>query len=94
MSRIDNIGQNGNNGDHYEELFKRNKALIETSGLKYRPGVYNGKSIVFQFRDPDKPTIDFYPHTGRWKIFRQRRPIMMEGGAEKFIRWYSKIRRG
>jgi hypothetical protein len=50
-----------------------------------------GMSFVFKrtvclFREEGKPKVDFYPHTGRWKVKHR----MYKGGAASFISWYSK----
>ena len=79
--------------EHYEQAFKRNEKIINESGIPYRPSCYNGNSIVFQFRDPEKPTVDFYPFTGKWRIHKHHKPVTMKGGAKAFVKWYSKIRR-
>lgn len=91
MSRIDIVGQNGNDGDHYNAMLEHNEQLLRAAGITYRPGAYNGSSLVFYIREAGMPAIDFFPHTGRWRLLKGRKSVMFEGGANKFINWYSKI---
>ena len=61
-----------------------NRAILETSGL-----AYTGKGEALLFRNPGKPSCDFYPSTGRWKI-NDGRGTMRRGGARAFVEWYTK----
>lgn len=66
----------------HAEWYATNMQLLEKSGLKYR-SVSGGQTLLF--REPNKPKIDFYPSTGRWRVAGQR---AVSGGAKKFIDWY------
>jgi hypothetical protein len=44
------------------------------------------KGTVCLFREKDKPKVDFYPHTGRWKAGNK----MYKGGGVSFLNWYKK----
>lgn len=58
-------------------------ARIEGSGFACMPK-NNGETIAF--RSPDKPQVDFYPSTGRWRVVGGYNT--MAGGADKFLKWY------
>lgn len=47
-------------------------------------GRFIEKDNVFLLRESGKPKVDFYPHTGRWKVGNK----MYRGGALAFYRWY------
>jgi len=61
---------------HMEELRK--------SGLVFR--VVSEECVIF--REPNHPTVDFYPSTGRWRDMKTGRTY--RGGAKSFISWYKK----
>lgn len=44
------------------------------------------KVTVALFREWKKPKVDFYPHTGRWKVQNK----VYSGGADSFLAWYKK----
>ena len=44
------------------------------------------KDTVCLFREPGKPKVDFYPHTGKWKANNR----MFHGGGRSFVNWYNK----
>jgi len=75
--------------DHYRGEHANNKAinlaLIQQSGLKFRV-TNNGECLVF--RERGKPSVDFYPSSGRWRdVGPSKRNY--NGGAEAFLRWYA-----
>lgn len=39
------------------------------------------------FREEGKPMVDFFPTTGNWMI--PGSGLLLEGGLEKFMKWYS-----
>lgn len=78
--------------DYYQLQFDKNEALIKEAGIPYTQSVYNGASIVFQIREGGKPTIDYYPATGRWKVYKQNKPKMYQAkSAKAFISWYNNL---
>ena len=62
----------------------QNRAILETSEL-----AYTDKGEALLFRNPGKPSCDFYPSTGRWKV-NDGDGTMRRGGARAFITWYAK----
>ena len=68
----------------HAEWWEKNVGLLKESGLNYR--VASRESIIF--RDEDKPKVDFYPSTGRWRDVGTNRTY--RGGAKAFIIWYKK----
>ena len=62
----------------------QNRAILESSGL-----AYTDKGEALLFRNPGKPSCDFYPSTGRWKV-NDGRGTMRRGGARAFLTWYTK----
>lgn len=48
----------------------------------------NGECFVF--RNPEYPSVDFYPSTGRWRSEGRT----YSGGARAFLRWYASQRKG
>lgn len=65
------------------ERGRENTASLEASGI---PFTVSDGGRCLSFREPGKPTVDFYPHTGRR---RRMKPKWVGGvGAEMFLRWY------
>ena len=62
----------------------QNRAILETSGL-----AYTDKGEALLFRNPGKPSCDFYPSTGRWKV-NDGNGTMHRGGARAFLTWYAR----
>lgn len=49
------------------------------------------------FRQPGKPWVDFYPHTGRWRavgpnLSEELKGRTFSGGAKSFLGWYAKAK--
>ena len=62
-----------------------NTAIIRRSGLTFRL-TNNGECLVF--REQSKPTVDFYPSSGRWRdVGPSKRNYT--GGARAFLAWYA-----
>lgn len=61
------------------------KILLDRSGL-----AFTAAGDVLQFRDCNRPACDFYPATGRWRVYRNRRWRYFRGGAAAFINWYGR----
>ena len=51
-------------------------------------GRFQIKETVLLFRENGKPKVDFYPHTGRWRVPDKNE--LRSGGAEDFLNWYDK----
>ena len=68
----------------HAKLFELNHAILKASGYKYET-----KPTALLFREGGKPSVDFYPHTGRWKDNSDKNR-MHKGGAAKFLDWYIK----
>ncbi len=64
--------------------WEKNTEALESSGLTYRVA----SRECYCFREPQKPGVDFYPSTGRWRVVGWKYP--MSGSAKKFLIWYSK----
>ena len=62
----------------------QNRAILESSGI-----AYTDKGEALLFRNPGKPSCDFYPSTGRWKV-NDGHGTMRRGGARAFLTWYTK----
>lgn len=66
---------------------EENLAALRASGLRFEE-----RATAVLFRESGKPRVDFYPHTGRWRIVGApngpTRPL--SGGARKFLVWYAK----
>lgn len=67
--------------ERHSNWYEKNLKLLSNSGF-----TYTHKDTVCLFRELNKPKVDFYPHTGRWKVNNK----MKRGGAEAFIKWYTK----
>lgn len=62
-----------------------NRAVFtEASGL---PFLDRGETLCFRLAD--RPPVDFYPSTGRWRI--PGRSKTWSGGATAFLVWYAKL---
>jgi len=64
-----------------------NTNLIRSAGLTFT-SANNGEALLF--RSVGKPSVDFYPSTGRWLLTGTGR--VMSGGAQQFLRWYEAAR--
>ena len=70
----------------HEEWYIKNLNSLKKSGLRY-----THKDTVCLFRIQGKPLVDFYPHTGRWRIVGKDSPKkVFTGGADAFINWFRK----
>lgn len=54
----------------------------------------SGRPVNFIFREPNRPMVDFYVGTGRWRVVgpRERGDFgkTYSGGGRAFIAWYRK----
>ncbi len=73
--------------ERHERWWSVNMKIIGATAYGYRTE-NAGQTILF--RENNKPKVDFYPHTGRWRIAGN--PRTFSGGAKKFIEWYTKAR--
>jgi hypothetical protein len=73
--------------ERHAEWFKKNMEVLRASGLAFTE---HTTSVVF--REPGKPAVDFYPHTGRWRLVGRKNAggKTMSGGAKGFLAWYAK----
>jgi hypothetical protein len=70
----------------HAEWYEENMTALRLSGLIF---VEQGTAVLF--REPGKPCVDFYPHTGRWRIVGTRVPARTKsGGARAFLSWYAR----
>lgn len=71
----------------HAQWHEENMATLNASGLRFQI-----RETAVLFREAGKPRVDFYPHTGRWRIVGgangPTRPL--SGGAKRFIEWYAK----
>jgi hypothetical protein len=85
----------------HAEWFEKNMAALRAAGLLSRDRVTLQSSAVL-FREYGRPKVDFYPHTGRWRVVgegpdrrfrtgqRGEDGRTFRGGGEAFVRWYAK----
>ena len=72
--------------EQHQEWYIKNMNALKKSGLKY-----THKDTVCLFRLRGKPFVDFYPHTGRWRIVgKDSSKKVYTGGGNAFIHWYAK----
>ena len=72
--------------ERHADYKTKNSAVLKKCGLDYR--IANGGE-AFLFRLPNRPPVDFYPSTGRWRNVDGGKRPTMSGGAIKFLVWYS-----
>lgn len=53
-----------------------------------RRGTLKNHGTALLLREPDKPKVDYYPSTGRWRS----QGVTYEGGLERFEAWYAQQR--
>lgn len=70
--------------NRHTEMHTTNRYVIGESGLYFAD---RGETLLF--RQPDKPRVDFYPSTGRWKNIDDNNKIH-KGGAKAFLKWFAK----
>jgi hypothetical protein len=68
----------------HKDWKEANTKIIEKSGLIFK---WAGNETML-FREENKPKVDFYPSTGRWRVPNKKKTY--RGGAKSFIKWYSK----
>ena len=69
--------------DRHAKMFEYNmQVLNEQQGIID----FTFKDIVCLFKERGKPKVNFYPHTGRWKVGTK----MYSGGVKSFLPWYNK----
>ena len=69
--------------DRHRTYWAKNMSALEKSGLEFR--VANRECVLF--RETGKPSVDFYPSTGRYRVNGGK---ARSGSAERFINWYEK----
>lgn len=71
----------------HEEAYEKNMQVLAESGIECQV-----RPTTVLFRSASKPRVDFYPHTGRWKVLpttKNGKARMMRGGAKAFLVWYA-----
>ena len=74
--------------EKHQEWYDINMEILIESDIIFKD---NGNTVLI--REDNKPKIDFYPHTGRWKVCRRNsntKDRFMRGGAKNFLLWYKK----
>ena len=71
--------------ERHAEWREKNLAALRASGLRFAE-----RETAVLFREGGKPSVDFYPHTGRWRVVGAGRSQTMRGGAKAFLAWYAK----
>ena len=74
--------------ERHENWYAQNMALLRESGLPFEE-----RETACLFRIEGRPRVDFYPHTGRWRVVGQPNSKARSGGARAFLRWYEEQRR-
>ncbi|MHB9110429.1 MAG: hypothetical protein ACYDCO_25535 [Armatimonadota bacterium] len=69
----------------HQRNYEQNMAILRQSGLKFEE-----RSTSVLFREYGKPRVDFFPHTGAWRLVGKPtgKPLTYSGGASRFISWY------
>ncbi|MEQ8463539.1 hypothetical protein [Coleofasciculus sp. E2-BRE-01] len=72
--------------ESHAQWYQQNTAIIESAQIPFK---WAGKQkVTMLFREENKPKVDFYPHTGRWRVAGVKKTF--RGGAKSFIQWYQK----
>ncbi len=67
--------------ERHAQWYRENMEILRASGLRFEE-----RATAMLFREPGKPRVDFYPHTGRWRAHGWT----FKGGAKAFLAWYAK----
>lgn len=70
--------------ERHANWHKNNTEILNKSGITFR--IASKESYLF--REENKPKVDFYPSTGRWRDLETGRTY--NGMAHSFIAWYKK----
>ena len=70
--------------ERHRKWYSRNLDFL----IENMAGRFQIKETVLLFRENGKPKVDFYPHTGRWRVPDKNE--LRSGGAEDFLNWYDK----
>lgn len=77
--------------DRHNEWYKSNVAILRNAIQEFP---FTDKDTTLLFRIEEYPKVDFYPHTGRWKVIEKgKKPKMKTGGANAFLVWMRKQRK-
>jgi hypothetical protein len=71
--------------DRHARWRDENLAVLRASGMKFKE-----RPTSVLFREQGKPRVDFYPHTGRWRVVGVWDSRTYSGGARAFLAWYGK----
>lgn len=72
--------------ERHAQWYAENMAVLRSSTVPFEE-----RPTSVLFRQKGKPKVDFFPHTGRWRVVgegKQRQPL--RGGARAFLAWYGK----
>ena len=72
------------NKEHADN-FEKNIDFLKKSGVEFKK-----RETSCLFREAGKPRVDFYPHTGRWRVVGVEKFRTKGGGAKVFLVWYEK----
>ncbi len=75
-----------NKQERHSKWAEDNAEIIKASGIPIAKATWT--SLIF--RIPGKPMVDFYPHTGRWRITGPKQSKTYSGGARSFLAWFAK----
>ena len=70
----------------HADMHTQNRKIIRDSCIHFLD-----RDEALLFRGDEKPWVDFYPSTGRWRT--PGSSITHRGGAQAFLRWYAKARK-
>ena len=70
--------------ERHQNWFESNMDAINAANIPYE---WRATSLLF--REPGKPKVDFYPHTGRWRVVGAHSKTF-RGGGKSFVAWYEK----
>jgi len=82
----DYMGMRQARQERHRAWYELNVAKLKELGLE--PSSTASDETNFMYRYPNKPKVNFFPHTGRWVICATNR--VMSGGASAFASWYRK----
>lgn len=66
--------------------YEENLAILRASDIPFK---LTPDGTCCLFRQEGKPKVDFYPHTGRWRV-PAKHTGTFRGQAKAFLAWYAK----
>jgi len=74
--------------EQHREWYVKNMNALRESAI-----VFKERDTACLIRLKNKPYVDFYPHTGRWRVVgKNASQRVFTGGGNAFVHWYNNLK--